>query len=177
MSDASDVPPTIFGGIADQAKEKPHAVAIQTEERPPLTYARLHNHLLSVVTALNRIGVGRNDRVAIVLPQSAEMATACLGVAAGAVAVPLSPEYRAPEYDAYLGSLRPRLLLTEAGRDSPARTAALALGVPVMELSQRDGDEAGLFDLRTDARPGAPRAGGLAQPQDEALVLHTSGTT
>ncbi len=167
---------TIFESIAGWAAETPNAPAILSADRPPLTYAGLRDHVRSVVTALNRIGVGRGDRVAIVLPHGPDLATACLGVLAGAVAVPLNPEYRAAEYTAYLGRLRPRLLLTHRGEPSEARAAALALGVPIMELRPGTGAAAGRFDLDAGAaRADAPR-GGLAQPGDVALVLHTSGT-
>ena len=43
---------------------------------------------------LNAIGIGRGDRVAIVLPNGPEMATAFLAVACGATTAPLNPAYR-----------------------------------------------------------------------------------
>ncbi|HZS34488.1 MAG TPA: AMP-binding protein [Methylomirabilota bacterium] len=169
-------PATLLESIAGWAAETPDAPAILSGDRPPLTYAALRDHVRSVVTALNRIGVGRGDRVAIVLPHGPELATACLGVLAGAVAVPLNPEYRAAEYTAYLDRLRPRLLLTQRGQPSDARAVARTLGVALMELSPCPDAETGRFDLDTDAAPAAPTQGGLAQPSDVALVLHTSGT-
>ena len=49
------------------------------------------------VADLNLMGVGRGDRVAIVLPNGPEMAAAFLGVASGAVAAPLNPAYEGHE--------------------------------------------------------------------------------
>lgn len=51
---------------------------------------------------LNALGLGRGDRVAIVLPNGPEMATAFVAVAAAASTAPLNPAYRADELDFYL---------------------------------------------------------------------------
>jgi acyl-CoA synthetase (AMP-forming)/AMP-acid ligase II len=62
--------------------------------------------------------------------------------------------------------------------DSPARAAAAARGIPVIELVPDNDGPAGGFVL---APPpdllGSAKQPGLAQAQDLALVLHTSGTT
>ena len=72
------------------------------------------------VVTLNRLGVGRGDRVAIVLPNGPEMATAFLCVAAAAAAAPLNPAYRQDEFEFYLGDLKAKALIVEAGSESPA---------------------------------------------------------
>jgi acyl-coenzyme A synthetase/AMP-(fatty) acid ligase len=59
----------------------------------------------------NAQGVGRNDRVAIVLDNGPEMAVAFLCIAAGATAAPLNPAYRADEFEFYLSDLNARLLI------------------------------------------------------------------
>ena len=67
-------------------------------------------------------GIGRGDRVAIVLPNGPEMATAFLAVAAGATTAPLNPAYRADEFEFYLTDLE-RQGADRRGRrrDGPAR--------------------------------------------------------
>ena len=60
------------------------------------------------MATLNALGIGRGDRVAIVLPNGPEMATAFVAVACGATTAPLNPAYRAEEFDFYLTDLRPR---------------------------------------------------------------------
>ncbi len=145
--------------------------------RPSLSYAQLCSHIESVVDTLNRVGVGRNDRVAIVLPHGPELSTACLAIIAGAVAAPLNPELKATECESFLADLKPKLLLTGEGQLSVARTAAQAMGIPILELSVGDGVATGLFDLSTDMEPSPVRCGGLAEADDAALLLHTSGTT
>ena len=145
----------------------------------PSRIGLLRRHVADVVKALNELGVGRNDRVAMVLPEGPEMAVACVAVAAGATCAPLNPAYRASEFEAHLTQLRCRALLVPAGCTSPAVALARARGIPILELIPVPDGEAGLFTLRY-CKPDAPQphdlTTGVAEPDDVALVLHTSGT-
>ena len=152
------------------------AVAIAAPERSPLTFSDLRAHVERTVTALNQLGIGRDDAVAIVLPNGPEMATAFVSIAAGATTAPLNPAYKEEELEFYLSDLNARLLVVESGRDSPARRVAAKLGIGVAELSPDPGP-AGLFELAGDPVRAAPDRGGLAEEGDVALALHTSGTT
>ena len=154
-----------------------NAVAFSAPDRPDLTYAGLRRHVEVTVSALNQRGIGRNDRVAIVLPNGSEMASAFVAIAAGAATAPLNPAYRRPEFEFYLQDLGAKAVVLAEGDDSPARTAAAALRVPVMDIRSDPGSPAGTFSFA--AEPDAPAAahGGMAGPDDVALVLHTSGTT
>ena len=93
------------------------------------------------------MGIGRHDRVAVVLPNGPEMAVAILAVAASAACAPMNPAYRAEELDRYFADLQPRALITQAGIDSAARRVALSRGIRVLELSTAFDAEAGLFTL------------------------------
>jgi len=127
---------------------------------------------------LNRLGIGRNDRVAMVLPNGPEMAAAFVAVGAGATTAPLNPAYRHDEFDFYLTDLKARALLVLAGMETPARAVAAERGIPVIELEPATAAPAGSFVLRApSAMRGRPDVGGAAGPEDIALVLHTSGTT
>ena len=156
-------------------------VAISGPGRASLSYAGLREHVRATVAALNDRGIGRNDRVALVLPNGPEMASAFLSVAAGAATAPLNPAYRRQEYDFYLSDLGAKTLVVEQGSDSPAVAVAVDLGIPVLELVVHEGSPAGTFELvgdgpaRRSGRPTPP--GGMAEEEDVALVLHTSGTT
>src|SRR5205823_4460796 len=154
----------------------PEALAILAPRRAPLTYGHLFRHIEEVVQTLHAMGLGRQDRVALVLPQGPEMAVACLAVAAGATCAPLNPAYSTDEFDFYLTALRPKALLIEQGMDSPARAVAHARDLRVIELSCRHEAEAGLFRLTGEARTHT-LSHGFAAPNDVALVLPTSGTT
>ena len=55
-----------------------------------------------VFQTINAMAIGRNDRVAIVLPDGPEAAVAFAAVAAAATSGPLNPAYRAGEFDSNL---------------------------------------------------------------------------
>lgn len=155
------------------------APAIGAPGRPTLDYAGLRSHVDRTLAALNRLGLGRGDRVAIVLPNGPEMASAFVSVAAGAATAPLNPAYRRQEFDFYLEDLRVKALLVEEGSESPAQESARALGVPVIQLRVTEGARAGEFELHApDAFQAEPTSvPGPAESDDVALLLHTSGTT
>jgi oxalate---CoA ligase len=153
------------------------APAIGAPERPALTHGGLRTLTERTIRALNAMGVGRNDRVAIVLPNGPEMATCFIAVASGTASAPLNPAYRAEEFEFYLNDLNARILIVERGSKSPAVDVARKLGVRVVELVA--GTAAGDFELVAPAgdAPAAAANPGYAGPDDVALVLHTSGTT
>ena len=155
---------------------KDDAVAIGAPGREPLTYADLRRHVAETVESLNRLGIGRNDAVAIVLPNGPEMASAFVSIAAGATTAPLNPAYREEELGFYLSDLEAKLLVVEPGAESPARAAAEKLGIPAAELVADPQSKAGWFRLSGKAA-GRSKLGGNAEADDIALVLHTSGTT
>jgi acyl-CoA synthetase (AMP-forming)/AMP-acid ligase II len=111
-----------------------------------------------------------------VLNNGPEMATAFISVAAGAASAPLNPAYRADEFEFYLSDLNARGLIVEAGSTSPAVEVARKLGVRIIELHPRREAGAGAFSLSAGPA-GSAALPGAAQPDDVALVLHTSGTT
>ena len=127
---------------------------------------------------LRAMGIGRRDRVAVVLPNGPEMAVAILTVAASATCAPLNPAYGAEELDRYFADLRPRALITQAGIDSPARRVALSRGIRVIELSTAFDAEAGLFTLTGDHRRRAVRRAGQPQRRGAAAahVRHNVAT-
>jgi acyl-CoA synthetase (AMP-forming)/AMP-acid ligase II len=168
MPDATTVSELLAAGRDD-------ATAIGAPDRESLDYAGLRNHVRSTVEALNARGIGRNDRVAIVLPNGPEMATAFVAIACAATTAPLNPAYREEEFEFYLSDLRARALVVEQGSDSPAVSAARSLGIPLLEIVP--GAAAGTFSFAGGPEAGAGADGGLAQADDVALVLHTSGTT
>ena len=77
--------------IAYYRRTAPGHNAILAPDRNPLTYAALWAVTNDVVQGLRSLGIGRRDRVAVVLPDGPEAAVAMISVAAGAVCVPLYP--------------------------------------------------------------------------------------
>jgi len=157
----------------------PDAIALSAPGGVPFSYRSLRKLALDTFATLNARGIGRNDRVAIVLDNGPEMAAAFLCVAAGATAAPLNPAYRADEYEFYLSDLKARLLVVGHEMSSPAVEVANQLGIPLVRLFPSPEKGAGSFTLEFPEGFAMQRAekSGVAAPEDTALVLHTSGTT
>jgi acyl-CoA synthetase (AMP-forming)/AMP-acid ligase II len=171
MLAADTLPALVAAGRRD-------APALLGEGRPPLTYGALARLMAETTARLNSLGIGRNDRVAIVLPNGPEMATAFLAIGAGAATAPLNPAYRADEFAFYLDDLGAKALVVAQGASTPARDVAARLGLAVLELAGEAGAPAGAFRLAAAGRAAdAPVPGGPAAAADVALLLHTSGTT
>lgn len=153
------------------------ATAIATSGTPPLTYGGFRDLITRGVTALNDAGIGRGDRVAIVLPNGPEMATAFVVVSSAATAAPLNPGYRADEFEFYMSDISAKALVVDAGSTSPAIAVAQKLGMIVVELRADSANGAGAFTLAAPAASSKPEKEGLAESSDVALILHTSGTT
>ena len=149
-------------------------VAFSAPDRPSLNFGRLAKFVEQTSGSLLKAGIGRTDKVAIVLPNGPEAATAFLCAANCATAAPLNPAYKEDEFAYYLEDLDARILLC-ADADGPSARAALKLGIPIAPISVDATDPAGVFGL--DLPEGNPLPLSIAKPDDVALVLHTSGTT
>ena len=152
------------------------AVAIAAPDATALTYDGLRALIVETIASLNEIGIGRNDRVAIVLPNGPEMATAFIAISSGATSAPLNPAYRTEEFEFYMSDLGAKALVVEQGSASPAIEAAKKLGIVVLTLRPDPKRGAGAFTLFGGTKGAAVRPGS-AEWEDVALILHTSGTT
>ena len=169
MSEASSIIERLAAGADD-------APAVLEPERTALSHGALRRQIRAAAEQLHALGLGRNDRVAIVLPNGPEMATAFLSVAACASTAPLNPAYRAEELDFYLSDIGAKAILVAEGETGPAVEVAGKLGIGVLRLVALADAPAGSFRIEGNAI--GPAAGPeLAQPSDIALLLHTSGTT
>jgi acyl-CoA synthetase (AMP-forming)/AMP-acid ligase II len=168
-------PTTLTSLIAAGADD---AVALHAPGGSPFTYRALRAQVAQTIATLNALGIGRGDRVAIVLPNGPEMAAAFVGIAAGCASCPLNPAYRADEFEFYLSDLKARALVVERGSTSAAIEVAKKLGVRLIELVPGTSGSGSFALVAPDRAASSPAAsGGPAQPEDIALILHTSGTT
>ena len=122
---------TVMGLLEQGAAE---ANALSAPGGVPLTYRTLRKLAADTLVALNARGIGRNDRIAIVLDNGPEMAAAFLCVATGATAAPLNPAYRAEEFEFYLTDLKAKLLIVGHQMSSPAVDVAKRLAIPLVRL-------------------------------------------
>ena len=158
--------------IAAHAADRP---ALGAPGRAWMSYGELRDLAAEVRAALHGAGVGRGDRVAIVLPNGPEMAAAFATVAQTATTAPLNPAYKEDEFAFYLEDLKAKAIIVEAGYDGPALAAADRFGLSVLRLSVPDGAPAGRFTL--EGPKGEAADGAAPAPDGVALILHTSGTT
>ena len=170
-------PRTLYHLIKDEGNNTPQAPAIHFPGKKTLSYGELSRHLLSTALTLTRLGIRPNDRVAVVLPNGSEMATAFLAISSVSTCAPLNPGYPMEEFIFSLSDLHVKTLVALRGNNHPIRMAAASLGIPVIDLLP-DPQTAGVFTLSSDQTIDETVTEPiLSKVVDTALVLHTSGTT
>ncbi|MDH3638731.1 MAG: AMP-binding protein, partial [Gammaproteobacteria bacterium] len=167
---------TIGALIHQQALRDPAAGAVFAEQSVAFTYGELLQQMRSVAAVIRAANFGPRQRIALVLPNGPEMATAFLTISAVCACAPLNPGYREKELEFYLGDLNADGVVVAAGKDNGVRSVTSRLGLRVFELFTKAEYPAGRFDLNTlptatDTEFDEPG------PEDVALLLHTSGTT
>jgi acyl-CoA synthetase (AMP-forming)/AMP-acid ligase II len=150
--------------------------ALGAPGRDWMDYDALRTLAGEVAGTLHAAGVGRGDRVAIVLPNGPEMAAAFVSVAQVATTCPLNPAYKQEEFAFYLEDLKAKAIIVMEGEDGPAFAAAEGLGLNVIRLVPETAGPAGAFSLRAQRTAGTADTAAPG-PDDVALILHTSGTT
>ncbi len=160
------------------SRGRPDACAIRTPDHSGLSYGELRALCARTAAFLRARGIGNGDRVAILLPNGPEAASAFLAVASVATAAPLNPGYGVGELRFYLRDLGVRAIILQRGEADAARAAAAGLAIPVVELHP-DPAMPGRFALDAEGWPPGTDAPDARPPGpgDIALVLHTSGTT
>jgi acyl-CoA synthetase (AMP-forming)/AMP-acid ligase II len=148
------------------------ATAISVPDGPMLTYARLREAVARAADDLAALGLGRGDRIALVLPNSAETIVMFLAAATAGTAAPLNPAYKEDEFRYYLEDLEAKALVVPPGQAEAARRARPE-GCLLIEASL---DPAGRIVLQSQG-PARALASPAPSDDDVALVLHTSGTT
>lgn len=101
---------TIRHLLEAQATRTPQAAAILAAERSILSYSALVDQVEQTARALNGIGIGRKDPVAVVLPNGPEMALAFFSIVTAATCAPLNPAYQTDEFDFYLSDMDAKAL-------------------------------------------------------------------
>jgi oxalate---CoA ligase len=167
---------TIGDVVRRHAAASPDAPALVAEGRPSLSYGALAALMDRLQFAINGMGLGRQDRIAIVHPSNSAMAAIVMGVWSCATAAPMNPDFTVGEFTIHMRDLGVKAVIVAADADTPARAAAAHLGLPVIEIESREDQAAGMVEIRPGPTGEAAQPG-PAQPLDLALVLTTSGTT
>jgi amino acid adenylation domain-containing protein len=156
---------TIGEDLRAVAAAEPDRTAVVTAESR-ISYGRLDELADAVAAGLRRLGVSRGDRVALVLPNSEQLAIAIYGVQrAGAAYSPLNPTIKRDKLAYVLANAEAAAVICDEDRAETARAAArLAGGPPVV----------------TDVLELSPAGGGPPSPPldlDLSAVIYTSGST
>ena len=147
-------------------------IFLTSEKNEKLSYGEFKIFNEKISRQLAATDVKNNDRAAIVLPNGPLMASSFLSISSYMSAAPLNPSYKQEEFEFYLDDLKPKFLLVEPNSKSLAVIAAKNLNIPVFEMKISVNQPLGtfeLFDKETNYKN--------PNDYDEALVLHTSGTT
>lgn len=140
-----------------------------------LTWAALQQEVARVAAGLARRGIGRGDRVALLLGNRKEFVISWLAAARlGAIVVPLSIRAQGPELAYMLAHCGAALLVHEAALAD--RLPALD-SVPTLRARLAVGDCAGAEPFSALLAGGCLDDPSGCDEEDTAAVLYTSGTT
>ena len=155
--------------LGRQAREHPRSLAI-VDGIHRLTYVQLHEMTCIVADRLCKYGISPGDRVAMLLPNSAQAVALIYGTwLVGGVIVPLNPQARGQEVCALAQHSGARIVVCEPGyRDLDAVAGATATRNTTVLM---------IADLTTAAGDTLNPAPAALNADDLAMLLYTSGTT
>lgn len=162
--------------LDESARRYPDRTALVLGETR-LTYAQVWHQARAYAAVMRDRGIGPGSRVGLLLPNIPQFVFSYYGaLSLGAAVVPVHALLRADEIAYALQDSGCSLLVTAAPLLGEAAKGAEIAGVPV--LSTLDGGDSDVERIDVLAQTAEPVATYLArEPQDEAVVLYTSGTT
>jgi acyl-coenzyme A synthetase/AMP-(fatty) acid ligase len=158
---------------AERAPDKPWVIA--ADDGGTVSYSQLRDVVGRFATFLRQRDIGANDRVALLANNSIEQLLCYFGVmAAGATVCTIHVEMNRNQLDDIFVRLKPKLILHQEGLqldDLLAETQA-----PRLRIGPRDEPKSDtLFAALASCAPSKPQ--GAARPEDDAIILFTSGTS
>ncbi len=159
--------------LSSSAREHPDRPAILFGERR-IDFGELDRAARGVATALHARGIGRGDKVALLVPNVPEFTIAYFGVLyAGAVVVPINVLAVAPEVSYFLQDADAVLLIAHPLFEAPARSGAEGADVPLVIAGGGAGPDTLEEMIATAPLPLLE----ATSADDTAVILYTSGTT
>ena len=144
----------------------------------PITYGWLRNTSNRLANALRAQGIGRGDRVSILLPQSPEVAAIHIAIyKLGAIALPLAVLFGVDALSYRLQNSGAKALITNAW--GVERIAETRNDLPTLKLVlSLDGRADGVLGFAEElARASSDFTPVDTSPDDPAMMVYTSGTT
>jgi long-chain acyl-CoA synthetase len=171
-----NAPPTLrdFYAFARMHGDKPFLV-YEDERR---TYAETMAEVDALAAALvDHFGVKRGDRVAVAMRNYPEWVISFLAITAiGAINVSMNAWWTEDEIDYALEDSGATLLIADPERLDRSRASAKRLGCRILAV-RTEGTVEDAERWEDVVVPGAPLPDVAVQPEDDATILYTSGTT
>jgi acyl-CoA synthetase (AMP-forming)/AMP-acid ligase II len=145
-----------------------------------VSYQKLTADVKAFQAQLAKVGVSAQSAVSIALPNTYEFIVAFIAASwQRAIAAPLNPAYKQSEFEFYIDDLSSAIALVPKGafaQDAAAVRAARKYNAAIAECYY-NGKEVVLNVKEAGKLAGKSSPLLSAEPDDVALVLHTSGTT
>ena len=166
---------TMAQAIRKVAESRPEQEALVCGEAR-VTYGQLLEQVVALARGLHRLGVGKGDKVAALLPPGPEFVTLFFGVASlGAVIVPFNPQLRRRGLSAVLHDAGPAALVTCRPIEDELVRQVTSLR-HVISTGGAGAHGPPLKDLMVPGQTPFPPQVDVS-PQDLLTLLYTSGTT
>ncbi|PVH93427.1 acetyl-CoA synthetase-like protein [Periconia macrospinosa] len=156
------------------------AIIVPGQTLLTISYQKLAADVKAFQRQLANVGVSAQAAVSIALPNTYEFIVSFIAASwQRAIAAPLNPAYKQSEFEFYIDDLSSAIALVPRGafaQDAAAVRAARKYNAAIAECYY-NGKEV-VLDVKEAGKLAGKTAPVLsAQPDDVALVLHTSGTT
>ncbi|WP_019500419.1 acyl--CoA ligase [Pseudanabaena sp. PCC 6802] len=149
-------------------------IALTAPGKPDLTYKQLRRNVRELAAKLNGFGIGKGDRVSIAIPNSPGMVVTFLATATCATAAPLNPKYNREEFVFYYEDTNAVALIV---LDEGIEAALAAVTPDILVIRATSNPDGTLSFEKINGIERSPRVEELAESDDIATILHTSGTT
>lgn len=157
-------------------ERSPHTLAL-VDSGVRLTYAQWHEQIGRTVTGLQRLGLGRGDRLLSLLQNRHQAATlhwACQFL--GVVIVPLNWRAKSDEIDYCLADAEAKAVFFDASSEEATGASGGARALPRIGVGPLESKDATCDWEALLAGPASPLQA-AADAEDLSLMLYTSGTT
>lgn len=172
--------------LSNSFSQEGDSVAIIIPSRPKaltVTYKQLSAEVYSFQQKLAKLGITPQAAVSIAIPNTYEFIVAFIASSwQRAIAAPLNSAYKQEEFEFYIDDLKSALALVPKGsfeKDGAAVRAARKYQAAIAECYWDPQRGEVVLDVKDEGKLKGKGNQKIerAQPDDVALVLHTSGTT
>lgn len=162
---ALNLPELLARGASD-------ATALLAPDRKEMTFHTLREQVYALAGCLVSLGL-EGDRIAVVMENGPDLVLSLLAAAVCGTAVPLNPKYRAAEFSFFYRDAKVKGLIAVPGT-VPDAFAAAPPGTIVVQVAA---EQSGVLRFEPAGPEGSVCGLQNPDPDDVAILLHTSGTT